>query len=116
MTEVLEKTNWRTQAKNLGIPLNKETGGSRKKVDVLAEIESCYKEDYMEPEIVETVEINVLPESETTIEPIEEHPKYEWEPGKFTDVVVLMRRIEALENRVNRLIEAIDKSKRVKGI
>lgn len=29
---------WRQQAKQLGVPLNKETGGSRKKEDVLADI------------------------------------------------------------------------------
>lgn len=30
--------NWRQQAKQFGIPLNKETGGSRKKEDVLTDI------------------------------------------------------------------------------
>ena len=37
MSEEPELT-WRQQAKQLGIPLNKETGGSRKKEDVLADI------------------------------------------------------------------------------
>ncbi len=36
---------WRQQAKELGIPLNKETGGSRKKVDVLADIETSRSRD-----------------------------------------------------------------------
>lgn len=36
-------TDWRAQAKELDIPLNKETGGSRKKIDVLDEIEAKLK-------------------------------------------------------------------------
>ena len=36
-TEKPEST-WRQQAKQLGVPLNKETGGSRKKEDVLVDI------------------------------------------------------------------------------
>ena len=32
------ESTWRQQAKQLGIPLNKETGGSRKKEDVLTDI------------------------------------------------------------------------------
>ena len=35
---VTEPGTWRQQAKQLGIALNKETGGSRKKEDVLADI------------------------------------------------------------------------------
>ncbi len=34
---------WRAQAKELGVPLNKETGGSRKKIDVLKDIEDKLK-------------------------------------------------------------------------
>ena len=33
--------NWREEAKSLNIPLSKETGGARKKVDVLADIEKA---------------------------------------------------------------------------
>jgi hypothetical protein len=35
--EAVEKS-WREQAKELGVPLSQETGGARKKVDVLADI------------------------------------------------------------------------------
>jgi hypothetical protein len=34
-----EIKTWRQEAKEMGVPLNKKTGGMRKKVDVLAEIE-----------------------------------------------------------------------------
>ena len=37
--------NWREEAKRLGISLSKETGGARKKVDVLADIESAKADD-----------------------------------------------------------------------
>jgi len=37
--EVVPEDNWREQAKKLGIPLSQETGGARKKVDVLKDIQ-----------------------------------------------------------------------------
>jgi hypothetical protein len=37
--------DWRAKAKKLGIPLAKETGGARKKVDVLADIKSAEADD-----------------------------------------------------------------------
>lgn len=48
------------------------------------------------------------------IEPIDEHEEYE----DGTEIIYkeLMGRIETLENRINRLIIAIDKSKTVRGI
>ncbi len=48
------------------------------------------------------------------IESIIEYEKYQ--NGTEIMYVELMGRIETLENRVNRLINAIDKSKKVKGI
>lgn len=164
MTEVLEKVDWRAQAKNLGIRMYRRT-----KVDVLADIEAASKEEMpdetsVEPEVdnnglsisvtqmpggvsmAEPIEVpstvvkdgaddtaNIICES---IEPITEHPKWELD-GEPTPVEDLMRRIETLEETVNRLldktlsmetkiqltnmrinhlVDAISKSRRVKGI
>lgn len=100
------KTNapvtWRQQAKELGITLY-----HRKKEDVLAEIKTRLSEG--------------PPRAEETIEPIPEHPEYV--VGDLTPVEDLMGRIATLENRVNllimrfdRLVDAVSKSKRTKGI
>lgn len=127
MTEaVLEKVDWRAQAKELGIRMYRRT-----KVDVLADIKAarmgtlpsvkdlcvkcgCHHEPTLtcEPPIatIETVEV-----PPTEIEPVPEHPPWE-DDGKLTEVEPLMRRIETLENRVNRIVEAISKSKKVKGL
>jgi hypothetical protein len=37
--------DWRAEAKKLGISLSQETGGARKKVDVLADIKSAKADD-----------------------------------------------------------------------
>ena len=42
--ELDQHRNWRSEAKELGVPLNQETGGSRKKEDVLNDIEIKQKE------------------------------------------------------------------------
>ena len=56
-TEVIEPTvitgpTWRQRAKELSVPLNKETGGSRLKVDVLADIEAATKTEKVENEAI----------------------------------------------------------------
>ena len=129
MTEVLERTDWRVRAKELGIRMYRRT-----KVDVLADIaayEVAIKESLEQPsdatvgieatpqpDITDTLPSATLEVTEvppTTIEPIPEHPPWE-NDGSATEVEGLMRRIETLENRLNCVIEAISKSKKVKGI
>lgn len=142
MTEaVLEKVDWRAQAKELGIRMYQRT-----KVDVLADIEAASKGEPLEPEanltvtteeeteakeisetippgtiitrdgadvdasVIETVEV-----PPTVIEPIAEHQPWK-NDGEPTEVEGLMRRVETLENRLNSVIEAISKSKKVKGL
>lgn len=103
--------NWREQAKELGIPLFQ-----RKKVDVLKEIESRLAEKQVVPEATKEVEKIIK-----SIEPIADHPKYE--VGDLTPVEDLMGRIGVLETTVNqiiqridRLVDAVSKSKKTKGI
>lgn len=135
MTEVMEKT-WREQAKELGIKT-----GRRTKVDVLADIEAetirraadALLEKQHWCELCKKMHsdefacqggntgITQLPESQTVIpnddlaiEPVQ--IRVPWQIGDETPIEELYRRIEALENRVNELIEAISKSKKVKGI
>jgi len=88
--------NWRQQAKILGIPLY-----HKKKADVLREIKA---------------ETGVQIVAEESIEPIPKHEKYEFDPKNLTPVGDLMERLDVIEDRVNRLIDALVKSKRVKGI
>ena len=59
-------------------------------------------------------QITQLPEAETTIEPIQMRDP--WQAGDDTFIEALYRRIETLEGRVNKLIDALAKSKKVKGI
>lgn len=99
----IHEMNWRAQAKKLGIRMCRRT-----KVDVLADIEAAKTEG------VSLTAIQ-MPEGVSVIEPIAERPPWE-DDGKPTEVEELMRRIETLENRLNRVIEAISKSKKVKGL
>jgi len=81
--------------------------------------EACPKkedEGSNKEQIEQSVEEELAP-----IEPIEEHPEYQ--VGDLTPVEDLMARISTLENRVNilivrfdRLVDAVSKSKRTKGI
>jgi len=48
---VPKEQTWRQKAKELNIPIQKETGGMRKKVDVLADIEAKQNESSQEREI-----------------------------------------------------------------
>jgi len=73
--------------------------------------------DFNAPEATGELSITAIqmPEGVSVIEPVPEHPPWE-NDGNPTEVEGLMRRIETLENRFNRLIEAISKSKKVKGL
>jgi len=131
MTEVLEKTDWRARAKELGIRMYRRT-----KVDVLADIAAkeslaspdseiavtpgtltMDSADFNAPEVTGELSITAIqmPEGVSVIEPVPEHPPWE-NDGNPTEVEGLMRRIETLENRLNKVIEAISKSKKVKGL
>jgi hypothetical protein len=65
--------------------------------------------------IQEVIDIaNIGGEPAPDIDPIPEHEPYR--RGEVLDYELVMRRMETLENRVNKLIEAILKSKSVKNI
>lgn len=118
MTETMTPT-WRERAKVLGISLMKEPlgTGARKKAEVLADIEKAEESMSFAFEPDETKRTGVITftgNDDFIVEPVEEHEP--WQIGDSTPIEDLYRRIEALENRVNRLVDALSKSKRVRDI
>jgi len=108
----MTEADWRANAKELGIKT-----GRRKKADVLEDIKGARVGTLPSATITQMPGGVSMAEpiEPTIIEPIEEHPKWE-NDGNPTEVEGFMRRIEALENRVNRIVDAISKSKKVKGL